>query len=315
MTRSSGSGVKIVRRVLADGSVREYRYERRAARLHEAPRAPTLSDLFRLFRDSVEWRGLRPGTRALYERAMREIEASAGAHAIDAFRRRHVLRIRDRLADRPGVCNGVLTVLGRCFSWAMDREMLEVNPAARIARLPTTPHRRWTWAQIGIAARELPEPLVRAMSLALYTGQRLGDVAAMRWNDIDGQGVRVVQQKTGAKLWVPLHPDLQAMAATWPRDAVTILTSSIRRPWKAISLSSRFSHEIAAVPELRGLTFHGLRITAASVLAELGCTTHEIASITGHRTLAMVEHYTHEADQRRLALSAMKKWENARLSR
>jgi integrase len=37
---------------------------------------------------------------------------------------------------------------------------------------------------------------------------------------------------------------------------------------------------------------HGLRKAAARPLAEAGCTTHEIAAITGHKTLSEVERYT-----------------------
>ncbi len=38
-----------------------------------------------------------------------------------------------------------------------------------------------------------------------------------------------------------------------------------------------------------GLTFHGLRYTASAKLAEAGCSLKEIASITGHKILIMIE--------------------------
>jgi integrase len=46
-------------------------------------------------------------------------------------------------------------------------------------------------------------------------------------------------------------------------------------------------------------------MTAAAWLAESGCTPHEIASITGHKTLAMIEHYTAGVDQVRRAKAAI----------
>jgi integrase len=52
---------------------------------------------------------------------------------------------------------------------------------------------------------------------------------------------------------------------------------------------------------------HGLRKAAARRLADAGCSTHEIASITGHATLAEVSRYTKAADQQRLARSALGK--------
>ncbi len=62
---------------------------------------------------------------------------------------------------------------------------------------------------------------------------------------------------------------------------------------------------------LEGLTFHGLRYTAATKLAEAGCSLKEIAAITGHRSLAMLEKYSRGADQKKLAGAAMLRLENA----
>jgi site-specific recombinase XerD len=52
---------------------------------------------------------------------------------------------------------------------------------------------------------------------------------------------------------------------------------------------------------------HGLRKAAARRLAEAGCSASEIASITGHKTLAEVERYTRAADQERLARQAIQR--------
>ncbi|GBQ28091.1 hypothetical protein AA12717_2865 [Gluconacetobacter sacchari DSM 12717] len=48
-----------------------------------------------------------------------------------------------------------------------------------------------------------------------------------------------------------------------------------------------------------------LRKAAAKRLAELGCSIHEIAAVTGHRSLKEVQRYTLGADQKRLAQSAL----------
>jgi integrase len=59
-----------------------------------------------------------------------------------------------------------------------------------------------------------------------------------------------------------------------------------------------------------GLNVHGLRKLAATALAEAGCTPHEIAAVTGHKSLAMVELYTRSAARERLALTAIGRLEN-----
>ncbi|MFZ1186710.1 MAG: tyrosine-type recombinase/integrase [Pseudolabrys sp.] len=57
----------------------------------------------------------------------------------------------------------------------------------------------------------------------------------------------------------------------------------------------------------KGISAHGLRKATARRLADLGCTAHQIADVTGHATLAEVQRYTKAADRKRLAREAMKK--------
>ena len=61
--------------------------------------------------------------------------------------------------------------------------------------------------------------------------------------------------------------------------------------------------DAAGIP--RGRSPHGLRKAAARRLAEAGCTAHQIATVTGHQTLAEVQRYTVAADQAKLAEQAV----------
>src|SRR5262249_18348512 len=56
--------------------------------------------------------------------------------------------------------------------------------------------------------------------------------------------------------------------------------------------------------------FHGLRKAALTRLADAGCTAHEIAAISGHKTLSEVERYTKATNQARLARAAMERIAN-----
>ena len=60
----------------------------------------------------------------------------------------------------------------------------------------------------------------------LYSEQRGSDVPRMTWTDIDGNSLRVVQQKTSAKLTIRPHSELRAVLAEAKRDHVTILNTS-----------------------------------------------------------------------------------------
>jgi hypothetical protein len=50
-------------------------------------------------------------------------------------------------------------------------------------------------------------------------------------------------------------------------------------------------------------------VSAAVRLAECGCSAHEIMSITDHKSLALVQHYTQEVEQKKLSRIAIEKLE------
>jgi hypothetical protein len=57
------------------------------------------------------------------------------------------------------------------------------------------------------------------------------DVHRMTWADVTETSIRVLQQKTGTKLTIPLHRDLIALLAVAHRDHVTILNAYYGRPF------------------------------------------------------------------------------------
>ncbi len=122
----------------------------------------------------------------------------------------------------------------------------------------------------------------------------------------------VVQEKTGKKLWIATHRDLRVIMAGIPRQATTILTNTKGKPWTSDGFRASWSKELARpiMEPIRnaGLVFHGLRKSAVVFLLEAGCTDAEVSAITG-QSRQMVEHYAREVNQKKLAASAVLKWE------
>ena len=189
------------------------------------------------------------------------------------------------------------------LAFAVNREIRPDNPAKGVKALKAGPgHRTWTEADIERFVAYAEPDMEFALTLGLYTGQRVGDVLKMSWADFDGSAIRVVQSKTGEQLWIPAAKELRAALDARPRDGVRILNmapSKFHAHWRRAILAAG----------LDGLTFLGLRYTAAARLAEAGCDVQQIASITGHRSLAMLQKYTRGADQKRLASAAILKLE------
>ena len=271
----------------------------------------SLGALIQEYRASPEYDRLAPGTKANYQLALGRLEPLYRV-GVDEIRRRHIIALRNKYRDRPGAANHLVIMVGVLMKLAVALEYREVGIAG-VERMPIGERRRWSDQDVAYALENFPEPMRRAVVLAFYTGQRSGDLAAMTWAKYDGEGIEVKQQKTGKGLYLPCQPALKKELDAWKATAtaVTILTGPEGRPYLRGYLACATSRAIRRHPQLDGLAFHGLRKTAAAKLAEAGCTPHEIAAITGHQSLAMIEHYTVEAQQAVRAKAAILKLENA----
>ena len=297
---------RVVRKTLADGTVREYRYDR-----HKPPAGHhdpcSVGALIEAYRRSPEWRHLAPSTQKFYLNYLRFLEIGEGVRLpVAELRRRIVIAMRDEIAATrgDGAATGFVRTVSALMSFAVDREWIEHSPAFRVKVFRGGHLRAWTEQEYARALPLLPEPLRRAIVLARHTGQRRGDLVRLPWSAYDGSGIRLRQRKTDMPLTVPATADLRLELDSWPRVAVPILTTATGRGWD----ENYLTHAVAAAMTdigMPGLSIHGLRKLAAASLAEAGCSSQEIMAVTGHTTLAMVELYTKSVQQEGLAGSAI----------
>jgi integrase len=305
---------RIVRKKLADGTVKEYLYPRR--KIDKTPRfaADSLDGLVAAYRRSPEFAALSASTLANYQIYLRDL-APIGHLKVADINRKKLLHIRDAIATRrgSGAATGFQRVTSSVLSWAVDRDWIDFNPLARAKTLPGGSFPTWTEAEVETALTKLDEPFRRVVVLALHTGQRRGDLIAMTWAAYDGATIRLRQQKAVSRngeapeMVIPCHPDLCAELDAWKKDRTSthLLTGHYGKPWTAGNLSREMDKRLRKIGLRDRLSLHGLRKVAAKRLAEAGCSVHEIAAITGHRTIAMVQHYTVAASQGRLAEAAI----------
>jgi integrase len=191
---------------------------------------------------------------------------------------------------------------------------LIANPTIGIDRLHEgiSGHEPWPDEVIEAYLKIAPSLEHLAFLLALYTGQRRSDVAAMKWTRFDGRFIQVIQQKTNEYLSIPCHKILRkVLLAIMPANKQDyILTTRLGDRFTDEGLSNAFRRLLKKVGA-KGYLIHGLRKNAAAKLAEVGCTESEIMAVTGHRTTAMVTKYTKRANQKRRAIAAIEKWERA----
>jgi integrase len=247
---------------------------------------------------SADFSQLKPGTQRDYRRYLARLDNSVGHKPMTAIDNDYLHKIRDKLWGTPVAANHTMAVIGSLFRFAISRRVVKADPTRGIGKLKGGDgYIRWTESDLE-AFRVSAGPVMRlALELGAYTGQRLSDVIKMKWSDYDGARIKVVQQKTGTKLSVAAHVDLMALLDSTERRGETILTSKSGRPFHSRVFSRDFRNARIAAGLPHGLSFHGLRHTAASMLAEAGATGPEIQAVTGHKSLKLVEHYIRQASQ------------------
>jgi hypothetical protein len=128
-----------------------------------------------------------------------------GAMPVAGLRRGDIKKILGRYTDRPHAGDMVLRLIRKLTVTALDLEWIESDPTYKLKYRPKLKgHRAWTDAELQAYEAKWQPGTVEYLgyALALYTGQRRGDLAAMRWSAFDGAGIAVVQQKTDAPLWI-----------------------------------------------------------------------------------------------------------------
>jgi integrase len=332
-------GINVVRKRLADGSTRAYYYAWKGgpalrgepgtpefvasyndavARKVAPPRGRLLSVL-QAYQASEDFRGLAGSTRRSYVALITRIEGAFSDFPLAALTDRRTRGVfmawRDRIAADAGrrQADYAWTVLARVLSWGLDRGLVAENPCARGGRLYRSGARAESvWTAIDEAAflERAPAHLHLALSLALWLGQRQGDLLRLPWSAYDGTHIRLRQSKTGVRVVVPVGAPLKAALDATPKRSTIILTNSDGKPWTSDGFRASWG-KACKTAGVVGVTFHDLRGTAVTRLALAGCTEAEIATITGHslRSVHAILDTHHLSRDPALAESAIRKLE------
>jgi integrase len=211
---------------------------------------------------------------------------------------------------RPFAARNWLKAIRHLMQFAIAAGLRKDDPTQGIKLRQVKTNGIYTWSEQDIAAYEAAHEIGTkarlALALLLYTAQRRSDVIGMGKQHIKDGVLQVRQQKTGAALAIPVHPDLRAIIDATPNDHLTFLTTkSGKKPYGGNDFSEQFRAwcDVAKLP--KECSAHGLRKAACRRLAEAGCSANEIAAISGHVTLSEVQRYTKAADQARMARNAM----------
>ena len=103
----------------------------------------------------------------------------------------------------------------------------------------------------------------RGFMLYQHTGLRGSDVVRLGPTDVDTYQGRdafaLTTQKRKRDVWCPIMPALAAEMATWERRPGPYLLQQNGKPFTRKEFGRQFAEARDAIPELKGLTLHGLR--------------------------------------------------------
>lgn len=222
--------------------------------------------------------------------------------------------------------NRSLSALSSLFTWAIEEDIITVNPVRRLKKLPEDDRARETYltelearALVDAAAPHFKPFLIGALA----TGMRRSELMKMTWASVvfdQNRGALTVEAKNAKSrerrtvrmsAWLretllPLAPGAGAQRAKlhpfgWPDGRAFT-------PWEVRKFFQQALTTCTAIPDEKKATIvlHSLRHTAASLMVAAGVPIFDVSQILGHKILQVTMRYAHFAPEAgRAAIDAL----------
>jgi integrase len=273
------------------------------------PRFRTLGQWAHIYRKIIDGKPIEEKTKDNRKVTLNHVLRGLGAHSCISSIRPHQISAMVACVHkaRPQLSKRVLIETKDIFSEAVGYGWIDRNPAHTIkAPVVHVTRNRLTleqWREIHAHAKEhMPGWVCRMMVLALVTGQRRSDLAAMKFSDVWDGHLHVIQEKTGARLALPTALRLDALDTTLEQaiDACRgyyagdeyLLRKHNGKPPVLASFSARFQdarNEVLPMPK-SGLpaSLHECRSLSERLYRTQGVNT---MILLGHKHQAMTDLY------------------------
>lgn len=195
----------------------------------------------------------------------------------------------------PATANRELALLKTMLSKAVEWGKLKSNPAAKVKKFKEAPGREriLTVAEIRSLADAASSHLKPALIVALNTGMRRGEVLGLKWESVNfARGsILISDSKSGRSRKVPMNGLVaETLKQLERRSEFIFFNPATKGPVKDVKKSF---HSACRKAGIKGLRFHDLRHTAASMMIEAGADLVTVSKILGHSTIQMTMRYCH----------------------
>ena len=265
-----------------------------------------------------------------YRQVVRDFTASLGNRAdlgLAHITPKDVLTYRNSITQvgkTARTANLSVKVVSAAFNAAVRQLIIQSNPATAVETLPVKMEEKGTFTppQVAKLVRAADAEWRGAILLGYYTGARLGDVANMRWEAVDWRNkvIRFTPGKTKRPVVIPLHGDLERELLERAGIGKTPMFAALagRDTGGRHGLSGRFAAimdkagiktkrtQASGGRKLSSLSFHSLRHSFNSAMANAGVAQEIRQKLTGHTSAETNKVYTHhELEPLRAAVAAI----------
>lgn len=192
--------------------------------------------------------------------------------------------------------NRQISVMSNIFQLAIRKGYVSLNPCRQVTRNPEKPRDRYIEDFEYQAVKSLALPVVRSvMDFAYMTAMRRGDILALRLDQIEDQGIRVIQEKTKKRQIIEWSPALKEcvnkLKSMEPALRPTLVCTRKGRPYTDDGFAAIWQRLMKnAVTELgiTRFTFHDIRAKSLTDAETQGLDPQKLA---GHTTAKQTQTY------------------------
>lgn len=279
--------------------------------------AGSLAWLITRYKDSGAYAALSAATKRQRDNILKGVVAKAGHHPYKSISRKSIINGREARAATPAQARNYLDAMRGLFRWALDAEMVKVDPTENVKNPKRQPGPGFiAWSEDDVAAFERRWPIGTKervwLDVLLYTGLRRGDAVTLgRQHVRDGVAtLKTEKSKYKMEVSIPILPVLAKTLAAGPTGDLAFIVGDGGKPLTKESFGNYFRVACNRAG-LKKRSAHGVRKIGATRAAEAGATDKELDALFGWEGGMMSKLYTQKAERKRLAKQASEKIENA----
>lgn len=224
------------------------------------------------------------------------------------------VQVRDAWMATSAEADNLIKGTRAMYAWAIETGVTPINPVVGIGRIhkPGGGARPWLSDDLRAFLAAYPVGTVQHawVSLCMFTACRLGDAAILgRRHEVEVNGQTWLEWQPGKKgsapMTLPMMPALKRSLRALSVVGPTYLLTTRGQPFGGTASLGNTVRKWCLAAGLPDRSSHGIRKAMAGLLAEAGCSQHQIMTILAHTQAKTSEVYTRDAQRRIMAAAAM----------